>query len=64
MIIILCRNKQRKKSEQAEAIGDKSGKIKKYKLPVIKIISHGNVIYSRGNTVSNILITSLVSAGD
>ena len=31
--------------------------IKKYKLPVIKQVSHRDVMYSTGNTVNNIVIT-------
>ena len=31
--------------------------IKKYKLPVIKQISHRDVMYSTGNTVNNTVIT-------
>lgn len=31
--------------------------IEKYKRPVIKSVSHGEVIYSMGNIVSNIVLT-------
>ena len=38
-------------------LGETGEGIKKYKLPVIKQISHEDVRYSIGNTVNNIVIT-------
>lgn len=38
-------------------IGEKLKGNKRYKLPIIKYISHRHVVYSTGNRVNNIMIT-------